>query len=230
MGRPVGRRKQLLGAAQNASSGSLRGSPFACGLRGGVEDRASSGSVKGGAVEFHDPTQPFWSWHKIEKFWVDAIFFHGSIPDFIGFKWPWLRTIDLYNNELTGTIPASMARLTDLTQIQLQDNDLTGEVPQALFHLPKLRVLRMAMNRGLHAKVMVDEIRASPLKESPLSLNIPYTGIQMCHGAAKRRRVLRQARRKLLKRGGGAPTCSIPIGFTRSGGVGVSNTGEVVES
>ena len=75
---------------------------------------------RGWRVKFDDASAPWWKWRKLEKLWVDASFFHGSIPDFIADKWPRLRTIGLYNNELTGTVPPSLGRLTDLTQTQLR--------------------------------------------------------------------------------------------------------------
>ena len=56
----------------------------------------------GWAVKFDDLALPFWNWTKLEKFWVDANFFHGSIPGSIAARWPMLRSLDLYNNDLTG--------------------------------------------------------------------------------------------------------------------------------
>ena len=89
------------------------------------------------------------NWRKIEKFWVDANYLSGSIPDWIGTDWPMLRKIDLFNNAFTGAIPESMGQLTLLDYAQLQDNQLSGTIPRALSHLPRLRFLNVALNSNL---------------------------------------------------------------------------------
>ena len=136
-------------------------------------------------MKFDDLSQPFWKWKKLEKFWVDANFYHGSVPAEISTLWPQLRTLDLYNNELSGVIPESLGKLTQLTQIQLQDNHLSGTLPPAVLNLPHLKVLRVAVNAELKGDVHIDELRKSELRKTELKLNYAYTGMRVC---AKRRR------------------------------------------
>jgi hypothetical protein len=151
-------------------------------------------------VKFDDASAPWWKWRKLEKFWVDANFFHGSIPDFIAGKWPRLRTIDLYNNELTGTIPPSLGRLTDLTQIQLQDNDLEGTVPNEVLYLPKLIKMRVAKNAGLSGDIMTDEMAKSKAGTTTMWLNHQYNGIRLCSGSGL--------------------NCTYPVGYSRDPAAG----------
>eukprot|EP00035_Acanthoeca_spectabilis_P015226 m.302886 g.302886 ORF g.302886 m.302886 type:complete len:644 (+) comp16314_c3_seq2:635-2566(+) len=87
----------------------------------------------GWVVHFDDPSNPWWSWGNLERFWVDVNFLHGSIPADLADKWPRLRTLDLYGNELTGAVPASLCKLTQLKTLQLQDNHLSGEFPFEAF-------------------------------------------------------------------------------------------------
>eukprot|EP00746_Dinoflagellata_sp_MGD_P091402 gnl/MRDRNA2_/MRDRNA2_362290_c0_seq1.p1 gnl/MRDRNA2_/MRDRNA2_362290_c0~~gnl/MRDRNA2_/MRDRNA2_362290_c0_seq1.p1 ORF type:complete len:359 (+),score=48.07 gnl/MRDRNA2_/MRDRNA2_362290_c0_seq1:100-1077(+) len=74
---------------------------------------------------FDDRSNPFWSWHNLERFWVDDNYFSGSIPDFIADDWPHLRSLDLYNNNLTGKLPSALLKLTNLTKLQLHVNNFT---------------------------------------------------------------------------------------------------------
>jgi hypothetical protein len=104
---------------------------------------------RGWHPKFDDLSQPFWAWKKMEKFWVDANFFQGSIPHEIATKWPKLRSLDLYNNDLTGTIPESLRKLTLLNNLQLQDNKLSGTVPSDLWGLNLLNTLHLSMNPEL---------------------------------------------------------------------------------
>ena len=186
---------------------------------------------RGWKVKFDDASAPWWKWRRLEKFWVDANFFHGSIPDSIADKWPRLRTIDLYNNELTGTIPPSLGRLTDLTQIQLQDNDLEGTVPDEVLHLPKLIFLRVAKNARLYGDIMVDEMAEIKGRKqaTPLALNYQHSGIRLCRGRVRARTTARRRARAWTGRhlrklqdakDKNAPPitlhCTYPEGYTRS--------------
>jgi len=45
---------------------------------------------------------PWWSWHQLERFWVDANFLHGHFPPALVEAWPRLRSLDLQLNELSG--------------------------------------------------------------------------------------------------------------------------------
>jgi len=55
-------------------------------------------------------------------------------------------SLDLSYNRLTGEIPASAARLTELTSFKAAGNRLSGTVPAALESLPRLKYLRLEKN------------------------------------------------------------------------------------
>lgn len=55
--------------------------------------------------------------------------------------------LDLQNNALTGTIPASLANLTGLRLLDLQDNGLTGSIPESLGSLTNLEKLDLQDNQ-----------------------------------------------------------------------------------
>ena len=54
---------------------------------------------------------PWWSWHQIERFWVDANFLYGSFPATLAEAWPKMRSLDLQLNELSGPLPAALSKL-----------------------------------------------------------------------------------------------------------------------
>lgn len=53
----------------------------------------------------------------------------GNIPDGNWAQFTSLKNIDFSNNDLTGTIPASLAAVTSLETLDLSGNDLTGTLP-----------------------------------------------------------------------------------------------------
>ena len=103
----------------------------------------------GWRARFDDPAAPWWGWRSIEMFWVDSNFFYGTIPAAMATRWPALRTLDLYDNDLSGTIPPEMGQMVDLHQVLLHDNRLTGTVPAALLALPRLHQLQFSLNPEL---------------------------------------------------------------------------------
>ena len=60
--------------------------------------------------------------------WLDGNFLTGTIPADIATRWPELQSLDLYDNDLTGAIPAGLGELA-WHKLQLHSNNLTGEVP-----------------------------------------------------------------------------------------------------
>ena len=58
-----------------------------------------------------------------------------------------LTQLDLSQNRLTGTIPAQLASLTALTQLDLSQNRLTGTIPAQLASLTALTELDLSYNR-----------------------------------------------------------------------------------
>ncbi|UCD37550.1 MAG: VCBS repeat-containing protein [Fidelibacterota bacterium] len=55
--------------------------------------------------------------------------------------------VELYSNNLTGTIPSSIGDLVDLTILRLDDNALTGTVPAEICSLTSLTQLRLNANQ-----------------------------------------------------------------------------------
>jgi len=59
-----------------------------------------------------------------------------------------VSTIDLYDNNLVGTIPLSIELLKDLQSLFMNDNWLTGEIPARAFaSLPKFQKLYLSNNK-----------------------------------------------------------------------------------
>lgn len=56
--------------------------------------------------------------------------------------------LSLGDNDLTGTIPAALGRLANLTHLNLVDNQLSGQIPAELGNLTKLEQLYLG-NKGL---------------------------------------------------------------------------------
>ncbi len=71
----------------------------------------------------------------------------GTIPAQIG-NLTELTSLGLYNNNLTGPIPAQIGSLTELTWLGLYNNNLTGPIPPGLGNLTQLAILALE-NNGL---------------------------------------------------------------------------------
>ncbi|KAH0907748.1 hypothetical protein HID58_039575, partial [Brassica napus] len=69
----------------------------------------------------------------------------GPIPEELG-DCVVVVEILLSNNHLSGEIPSSLSRLTNLTNLDLSGNSLTGSIPEELGHSPKLQGLNLANN------------------------------------------------------------------------------------
>ncbi|MGI4733612.1 MAG: leucine-rich repeat domain-containing protein [Janthinobacterium lividum] len=70
----------------------------------------------------------------------------GIIPASLG-QLAQLQNLDLGNNRLTGTIPASLGQLAQLKLMWLGSNQLTGSIPASLGQLARLRELYLAYNQ-----------------------------------------------------------------------------------
>lgn len=92
----------------------------------------------------------FPEWSKIEKFWVDQNFLHGSIPEWLPDKWRNLRSLDLYSNRITGTVPERLVGMPTLFQLQLHDNSLNGTAPHVGHLSSSLKFLDVSLNPALH--------------------------------------------------------------------------------
>ncbi len=70
----------------------------------------------------------------------------GTIPSELG-RLSFLRTLYLGRNNLVGTIPTELGMIKPIASISLQHNQLTGEIPQHdLYRIPTLRFLQLEGN------------------------------------------------------------------------------------
>ena len=70
----------------------------------------------------------------------------GSIPSSLA-RLTGLQTLDLSDNDLTGTIPSRIGNLTSLETLDLGGNELTGEIPSSLGSLTALETLDLSDNQ-----------------------------------------------------------------------------------
>ena len=70
----------------------------------------------------------------------------GTIPAELG-SLTNLTSLGLRDNQLTGTIPAELGSLTNLTRLTLNDNQLTGTIPAELARLSNLTDLGLSYNQ-----------------------------------------------------------------------------------
>ena len=57
-----------------------------------------------------------------------------------------IRTVNLTNQNLTGTISPAFGNLTDLWHLYLGGNNLTGPIPESLATIPQLKALDVSNN------------------------------------------------------------------------------------
>ena len=70
----------------------------------------------------------------------------GTIPSELG-RLSFLRTLYLGRNNLVGTVPKELGMIQPVASISLQYNQLTGEIPEAdLYRIPTLRFLQLEGN------------------------------------------------------------------------------------
>ncbi|KAK1256842.1 Receptor-like protein kinase 5 [Acorus gramineus] len=72
-----------------------------------------------------------------------------NLPDILeqAGSFRYLRTLDLRNNMISGSIPASIGRLSFLSKLYLSGNQLNGTVPNIIGQLSDLKVLDLANNK-----------------------------------------------------------------------------------
>ena len=58
-----------------------------------------------------------------------------------------VMSLELFSNQLTGSIPTSLGSLTNLEGLELGDNQLTGSIPSSLGSLTNLRILELYLNQ-----------------------------------------------------------------------------------
>lgn len=77
------------------------------------------------------------------EIWLDLNSISGSIPDSLPTT---LASLSLTENEIHGTIPASIGQLTEMQQLWLYGNALMGNLPTELGGLQKLATLQVEGN------------------------------------------------------------------------------------
>ncbi|KNA10092.1 hypothetical protein SOVF_147630 [Spinacia oleracea] len=71
----------------------------------------------------------------------------GNIPKYIGHHLVNLRKLNLFGNNLSGTIPESISNLMNLVTLDLHENALTGSIPEKIGSLSFLKELDLSNNR-----------------------------------------------------------------------------------
>ena len=82
----------------------------------------------------------------LEQLWLFNNQLTGEIPAELG-SLTNLEQLWLYNNQLTGEIPAELGSLTNLKLLYLYNNQLTGEIPAELGNLTNLEQLLLTNNQ-----------------------------------------------------------------------------------
>ncbi|KAL5738995.1 hypothetical protein ACOSQ2_028175 [Xanthoceras sorbifolium] len=88
----------------------------------------------------------FSCFHNLEHFSVYYDNVSGSIPSQVG-RLSKLKYLDLGYNNLAGAIPPEIGNLRNLTMLFLDGNKLTGHIPPTLGHLTKLEFLFLGSNQ-----------------------------------------------------------------------------------
>lgn len=134
-----------------------------------------------------DPEAPWWSWHQLERFWVDANFLHGHFPPALVEAWPRLRSLDLQLNELSGPLPGeALSKLQNLTALRIHRNNFSGQVPAAIFEAPSLHYTNFEGNTELRGCIPRRQLTAETWHV--LELQIQGTKITgQCEATAEKR-------------------------------------------
>ncbi|KAJ3015540.1 UNVERIFIED_CONTAM: hypothetical protein HDU68_012687 [Siphonaria sp. JEL0065] len=112
--------------------------------------------------------------------------FSGPIPLDFGSCLPNLVSLDMFGNQLTGSIPESMGQLTRLQHLNCMANQLDGAIPASLGLLPNLTFLSLRGNKfngEIPSEIFnIATLQTLNLSENNLQGSIPGTGIpQLVH-------------------------------------------------
>ncbi|CAN6337041.1 unnamed protein product [Urochloa humidicola] len=83
---------------------------------------------------------------KLLRFHASNNLFSGDIPAGFVAGMPLLQELDLSANQLSGSIPESIASLSGVSQMNLSHNQFTGEIPAGLGSMPVLNLLDLSSN------------------------------------------------------------------------------------
>ncbi|KAG7348135.1 RHS repeat-associated core domain containing protein [Nitzschia inconspicua] len=112
---------------------------------------------------------------ELQKFWLQDNRITGTIPSF---NFPVLEDFRLARNGLEGTIPASLANMTQLRVLDLSNNQLVSGLPQDLWHLPLLETLHLGANQlsGVGTDVVLSDLRHLNLTTNKFDGDLNFLG------------------------------------------------------
>ena len=120
--------------------------------------------------------EPLYAWHGVIVSYGRVTELHlfdnqltGTIPAALG-NLASLTVMNLNSNQLTGPIPTELGDLTSLTELRLYDNQLTGEIPVELAQLTQLVELYLWGNQ-LTGEIPVELGQLSQLQQLSLFSN-----------------------------------------------------------
>ena len=109
------------------------------------------------ALDFQDNeltgTIPDWKWDGLESLHLRHNALEGSIPNSLLSQSPYLRILDLSNNQLSSSLPSAMRELSIIESINLGYNELTGDIALGpnedlrSLTMPTLRTFNITNNR-----------------------------------------------------------------------------------
>ncbi|XP_010530605.1 PREDICTED: BRASSINOSTEROID INSENSITIVE 1-associated receptor kinase 1-like isoform X2 [Tarenaya hassleriana] len=107
------------------------------------------------------------------------VYLSGELVPDLG-QLPKLQYLELYSNNITGTIPEELGNLTELVSLDLYLNNLSGPIPSTLGRLQKLRFLRLN-NNSLSGEIprsltAIRTLQVLDLSNNQLSGDIPTDG------------------------------------------------------
>uniref|UniRef100_A0A0D9XUB7 non-specific serine/threonine protein kinase n=1 Tax=Leersia perrieri TaxID=77586 RepID=A0A0D9XUB7_9ORYZ len=84
---------------------------------------------------------------RLQNLWLDRNNLQGIIPSSMTKLSQGLEVLILIKNQLTGSIPIEIEKLTSLTVLQMDYNLLSGHIPHTLVNLQNLRILSLSYNK-----------------------------------------------------------------------------------